>query len=321
MDEFGLINKIQKLENISHSSTKVGIGDDAAVFTPTSGKDIVTCVDTLTEGVHFTRETMEPSDIGYKALAVNISDIAAMGAVPVYYLVTIAVPKDWTDDEILELYEGMQQLARNENVQLIGGDSVTSKEGLYLSVTVIGEVESGKARLRSHAEVGDVVFVTGDLGGSAAGLHQLLAGKPVDEHWKIAHQKPRMHTAFAYEISRSPWRVALNDISDGLASESWEIAESSHVEIELLEEYIPLSDGLHEHFGYQKAIEMALTGGEDFQLLGTVARDNWQQLQTIAKHLGERVTMIGTVMRKGKGVVMRSQDQITPLSRGGYKHG
>ncbi|GAK01274.1 thiamine-phosphate kinase [Geomicrobium sp. JCM 19055] len=321
MDEFGLINKIQRLENVNHSSTKVGIGDDAAVFTPTSGKDIVTCVDTLTEGVHFTRETMKPSDIGYKALAVNISDIAAMGAIPVYYLVTIAVPKDWTDDEILAIYEGMQQLASNENVQLIGGDSVTSKEGLYLSVTVIGEVDCGRARLRSHAEVGDVVFVTGDLGGSAAGLHQLLEGENVEEHWKAAHQKPAMHTALAYEISRLPWRIALNDISDGLASESWEIAESSHVQIELIEEEIPLSAGLVEHFGQQKAIEMALTGGEDFQLLGTVARDNWQPLQTIAKEIGERVTKIGTVIHKGEGVVMTSHDQTTLLSRDGYKHG
>ncbi|MFB4162122.1 thiamine-phosphate kinase [Geomicrobium sp. JSM 1781026] len=321
MDEFRLIERIHNTIEDKQPGVRVGIGDDAAIIQPNAELETICCVDTLCEGVHFKRSTMKPADIGYKALAVNISDVAAMGGKPKYYLVSIAVPRGWSDDEVLEIYDGMQSLAQQQGVHLIGGDSVTSKSELYISVTVLGEVAKGRALLRSSARVGDVVFVTGSLGGSAAGLEQLLnQDANPNKAFVEAHQRPLMHTGVAQMFTENSTRMALNDISDGLSSEIWEIAESSDVHIELEESNIPMPELMEETFGRELSLRFAFNGGEDFQLLGTVSKEDWPRIAEEAKRIGDPLTIIGHVIGKGADVTLNSTTQKTRLVREGYTH-
>src|SRR5690606_8565119 len=136
---------------VSQSGLLAGIGDDAALVRPTPEMEQIICMDTMVEGVHFNSHTMDPYQIGYKALAVNISDIAAMGGIPTYYLVSIAIPKGWNEADLLSIYEGMAMLADKYAMDLIGGDTVSIADTLVITVTVLGEVERGKHLLRSYA--------------------------------------------------------------------------------------------------------------------------------------------------------------------------
>src|SRR5690625_2556418 len=187
MDEFEFINQIKQRTYKQHSVVK-GIGDDAAVFRPTTN-DVVTAVDTFVEGIHFTPVTTTPFHVGYRALAANISDIAAMGAMPKFYLVSIVVPKKIEESALLQIYDGMKEIANNYQMDLIGGDTV-SGEQLVISITVIGYLPTQKIRYRSDAKEQDIIFVTGTLGDSAAGLHILLNDLSVTDqsYFKMRHQ-------------------------------------------------------------------------------------------------------------------------------------
>ncbi|WP_318036106.1 thiamine-phosphate kinase [Halobacillus salinarum] len=173
MDEFSFIQSIRPSAYHQESLIK-GINDDAAVFEP-KDRQVVTSVDTMVNGVHFSKDTMEPFHMGFRALAANLSDLAAMGSKPAFYLVSIVVPDHFIQQELHELYRGMRELAEEYRIDLIGGDTVSGKE-LTISITVIGYVEKGKARYRSHAQPGDLVFATGTLGDSRGGLECLLKG-------------------------------------------------------------------------------------------------------------------------------------------------
>src|SRR5690625_4792534 len=168
MDEFQFIDSIKPKSYTQHSIEK-GIGDDAAVFRSMT-YDTVTAVDTFVEDIHFSKKTMKFYHIGYRALAANISDMAAMGAEPKFYLVSITIPPGTSSKELQQMYSGMKEIATDYKMDLIGGDTVSGKQ-LVVCITIIGFVSRGKARYRSHASVGDIVFVTGTLGDSQAGLH------------------------------------------------------------------------------------------------------------------------------------------------------
>ncbi|SDJ31309.1 thiamine-phosphate kinase [Natribacillus halophilus] len=321
MNEFDLIRKIDQLTADS-SDVKIGIGDDAAVVPNFKNKDVITTVDTLCEGIHFKRSTLRLYDIGYKALAVNLSDIAAMGGKPRYYLVSLAISSDWEQDELLDIYRGMNDLANHYNVILIGGDSVTSKSGLTISITVLGEIETDHSLLRSSAREGDVAFVSGILGESRAGL-EILLEQDFNERNRLtmAHQRPEPQVILGQLLKDSGYRVSLNDISDGLSSEVWELAEASHVSFCLKEDKIPISKEAEKLFGKQKALDFALNGGEDFQLVGTVEKSKWPDIEAAAKEKGLSLTAIGTVEGGSPSVFMRRQNgERIPLKQGGYRH-
>ncbi len=162
-----------------------GIGDDAAVYRGSAEMNEVVCIDTMVEGVHFRQDTLSPFQIGKKALAINMSDLAAMGAIPRSYLVSIAVSPEWSEEKLTEIYRGMSALAKRYGMDLIGGDTVSARAGLTLTVTAIGQVEHGRMLLREYARPGDVVFVTGTVGRSAAGLNLLeKKGMEADFHGK-----------------------------------------------------------------------------------------------------------------------------------------
>lgn len=318
MDEFSLINKIKQTYYRQPSLIK-GIGDDAAVFRETAG-DMAVAVDTFVEGVHFTKETMDPFHVGYRGLAANLSDLAAMGAYPMYYLVSITIPEHWKEAGIAEIFDGMKTLANKYGTDLLGGDTV-SGGNLVLSITVIGKTEKDKARYRSDAVADDLVFVTGTLGDSRAGLHILqYAVENTDKAYFInRHRMPAPRIEFT-QLLRNVKRMSLNDISDGLASEAHEIAEASKVSIVLEDQAIPVHPSLKE-FLPQNQYNWKYFGGEDFELAGTVARKDWPHLQAAAKKLNLNITEIGYVINKSEEpVYIKQENKWKPLEKAGYIH-
>lgn len=317
MDEFSFIDSI-KQATYKQSTLLKGTGDDAAVFRQPS-QDIVTAVDTFVEGVHFSRQTMTPFHIGYRALAANISDMAAMGASPVFYLVSIVIPTHWSESELNEIYDGMRSLATTYPIDLIGGDTVSGKE-LCLSITVIGYVASGKARYRNVAEDGDIVFVTGTLGDSQAGFHMLTnPGQFMDKgFYHRRHRLPNPRVDFALKLENIP-RLALNDISDGIANEASEIAEASGVSITLTFEKLPTSESFGQ-FKKEQQRNWILFGGEDFELIGTVSKKNWSFVKQAAKQTNTQLTEIGYVDTSKHFVYLQEGNERMPLDKKGYTH-
>ncbi|MFG6117571.1 thiamine-phosphate kinase [Halobacillus sp. MO56] len=322
MDEFSFIDSIK--QDVYYQPTVLkGIGDDAAVFRA-NNQDIITAVDTMVEGVHFSRETMDPFHVGYRALAVNISDLAAMGAVPAFFMVSIVIPDDWSAAEIDEVYSGMKQLAKEYRMDLIGGDTVSGKE-LVVSVTVFGLVPPDKSRYRSSAKPGDVLFVTGTLGDAQAGLEYLLGKYHFDEeaasYFIGRHRQPDPRVAFALQL-QSLERVALNDVSDGIASEANEIAAASDVDLHINYEDLPKTEYLGK---LDKAIckPWVLSGGEDFELLGAVPEKDWTAVQQAAEASATRVTKIGTVLETNDTepfVYLYEENKKSLLTKSGYIH-
>lgn len=323
-NEFEWINK--HTPKTHHQDGLVeGIGDDAAVYTYESNYDDILCVDMMIEEVHFKKQTMSPKDIGHKALAVNISDIAAMGGIPVYFMVSIALPKHWSDEELSEIYEGMNTLADLYDMDMIGGDTVSSPHELMISVTVHGRVEKGCHVVRRNAAPGDIVFLTNPTGRSAAGLHLLLdKGRWADytkQEQKLLsyHQKPVPRVEEGRIISGLQLPASLNDISDGLASEANELAEASNISIELVKSKIPIAEEL-TLFSENQYWDWIFYGGEDFELIGTVRETDWQVLQEKIQEKGLSIYQIGRVKEGPASVTLMDGEQEIILEKQGYNH-
>lgn len=322
-DEFSLIQKITPAA-YRHSSLQVGIGDDAAVYSTNENYDQLVCIDTMVEDVHFRRDTMPPEAIGHKGLAANLSDLAAMGGIPLYYLVSIALPKYW-HAQWERLYDGMEKLAKRYDVELIGGDTTASQDRLTLTVVVIGCVEKGQALLRSNARPNDVIFLTGRTGLSAAGLEVLISQKR-EEDWSdddrklvTAHQWPKPRVEYGRLFVEKGFRAALNDISDGIANEANEIAAASGVTLKIEEEKLPRHPAL-QMYSPEKQIKWMLSGGEDFELLGTISKKQKPQLASAFAERGWPLTFIGEVHEGPAEVWLTSGNKNQKLTRSGYHH-
>lgn len=326
-DEFEWIKSITPASSFQKELV-VGIGDDAALWTVDEGMDQVVCVDTMVEGVHFTRDTLSPYQIGHKALAVNLSDLGAMGAIPQFYLVSIAISKDWNEEVLQEVYKGMTDLANAYKTDLIGGDTVSTNGPLVLTVTVIGKVEKGKHLLRSNAKPNDVVFLTGATGDSAAGLSLLLEKKRhhvfnKEETPLIAqHQMPDPHIKQGRLLAQSGYRISLNDVSDGVASELNEIAEASNVAVHIDEDKIPFSAYLAQ-YPKNERLNHQLFGGEDYVLTGTIAKEDFKEIALIFKQHSLPLYEIGRVGEAGKAAVYLHRDHKREpelLTKKGFNH-
>ena len=256
-------------------------------------------------------------------MAANLSDIAAMGGNPRHALISLALPQNCQVEFVQHLYQGMRALAKEYNVGIIGGDTVSSLQGLVLNVVVTGEALPQKVCYRSGAQCGDVVVLTGTVGDSAAGLWLLGQKEAQEEPWakplQERHLRPRPQVAWGKILGEAGIN-SLNDISDGLASEANEIAEASGVSIELRAADVPLSPEVLQAAGRARInpLEWALYGGEDYQLLSTMSPDTLAQLQREMPQLP--LAVIGTVSR-GQGVYLRQSDgQRALLQPRGYNH-
>lgn len=328
LGEFGLIARLTR--NLrSNPYVAVGIGDDAAVINFPAERQLVTCCDMLVEGVHFQRSTASPYHIGHKALAVNLSDIAAMAAVPRYYLVSIAVPTGWSVEELDELYQGMNDLATAWGVDLIGGDTTRSPQGLVIDVTCLGEVERDRAALRSGAQAGDLVVVTNDLGASAAGLAvltdpDLMLAPDLRVELVQRHLMPTPQIPAARMLATRGWIHALNDISDGLASEAMEIARASHLGVRLYGAQMPISlatETVAELLSVDP-IDWVLSGGEDFQLVITMPPSVFGEARDLLATVADiTLTEVGEMVAEDEGyVIVDGKGRSRPLSASGYNH-
>ncbi len=322
MEEFDFIKSIQP-KYYQQATTLKGIGDDAAILRHTY-EDIITTVDTMVENVHFSSDTTEPFHIGYRALAANISDIAAMGGTPTSYLVSIVVPKNWSSESLQQIYRGMNQLSKQYKMDLIGGDTVSGAQ-LSLSITVIGTVAADKVRYRSSAVEGDIVFVTGTLGDAACGLHILLnKDRSLYNKYQYLIDRHRMPDPRVNFINacKAIDRITLNDVSDGIANETNEIAKASDKLLVIEYDKVP-SHPLLSDFSEELQFDWKLSGGEDFELLGTVAVQNWEQLKEIALKTNTPITAIGKVKdkpNKNSTVWLQYKNQHQKLEKSGYTH-
>jgi thiamine-monophosphate kinase len=287
--EFELIATIRRRTK-KGPGVLVGIGDDAAVLRAPRGKDLLFTTDMLIEGRHFRWKDATPYEAGRKALAVNLSDIAAMGGVPTYALAAVGLPKTRTGVLAKEIYRGMLDLAGKFRVSLVGGDTNRSEKCL-LSVALLGEVERGRAVTRSGARVGDALCVSGPLGGSYASKKHLNFTPRVKE---------------ARFLARNYSLHAMIDLSDGLASDARHIADESGVGVCLEEVRIPLSR-------HARNVRQALTEGEDFELLFALPEKE-------ARRLPKGFFRVGRVVPKKDGVKLLKKNGTRTTLKGGFDH-
>lgn len=274
MSEFDLIARM--VEGAPHAAVDLpcGVGDDCAVIAGPEGREWLVTTDALVEGVHFRREWMALADVGRKALAVNISDIAAMGGTPRFYLVAVGLPSGEADDTARALYEGLHDAARRQGMVLIGGDTVASPAGVMIAITAIGDIPCGRAIFRSGACPGDAVYVSGVLGGAALGL-ACLERDCCDERagpFIRRHCLPFPRVAMGRYAAECGMVTAMIDISDGLLADLGHIAEASGVGFEIDAPCVPRECGceaLALELG-QDPWHLALSGGEDYELCFTV---------------------------------------------------
>ena len=319
--EFSLIERIRSLTEQSRDDVRLGIGDDAAVLAVPAGQELAVAIDTLVEGVHFPRGT-SAVDIGWKALAVNLSDLAAMGATPAWALLALTLPEP--DQAFVEgLAEGFAQLAKPHRLALVGGD--TTRGPLSISVAVHGFVAPGKALMRSCAKVGDAVLVTGTLGDAAAGLHALAHPFAVEEQRSDARDLlvARLNRPTPQLAAGSALRDlahACIDISDGLIADLGHICTASGVGAEIDASLLPLSPSLMAIYDDASAQQFALTGGDDYELCFTVPMNRLADVQSDLSRLGCGVTRIGRIV-EGQGVSVRGVDgQWLETEQAGWNH-
>jgi thiamine-monophosphate kinase len=316
--EFRLIDRIRDRTALAREDVRLGIGDDAAVLAVPAGQHLAVAIDTLVEGVHFPHGTA-PRDIGWKALAVNLSDLAAMGATPAWALLALTLPQgdaSFVDD----LAEGFAQLAREHGVSLVGGD--TTRGPFCLSVAVHGFVPPGQALTRSGAGVGDAVFVTGALGTAAGGLRLAQGRVPFDPRnelhrslrKRLDRPTPRVRTGVALRAHAS----ACIDVSDGLLADLGHICAASGVGAELDLDALPLSPALPSVFGHAAARELALSGGDDYELCFTVPTASIGAMQAALAAVGSHATRIGVIV-EGQGVRAIGGAPLA-ATRGGWDH-
>lgn len=306
--EFSLIERIRSLTEQSRDDVRFGIGDDAAVLAVPAGQELAVAIDTLVEGVHFPRGT-SAVDIGWKALAVNLSDLAAMGATPAWALLALTLPEP--DQAFVEgLAEGFAQLAKPHRLALVGGD--TTRGPLSISVAVHGFIAPGKALMRSGAKVGDAVLVTGTLGDAAAGLYALAHPFAVEDQRSDARDLlvSRLNRPTPQLAAGSALRDlahACIDVSDGLIADLGHICTASGVGAEIDASLLPLSPSLIAIYDDASVQQFALTGGDDYELCFTVPMNRLADVQSDLSRLGCGVTRIGRIV-EGQGVSVRGVD-------------
>lgn len=318
--------------NDLHSSLLQGIGDDAAVLRQHADIDSVVTSDLLIEEIDFRLESTEPKLLGHKALAVSLSDIAAMGARPRWALCSIGVPEEiWKSNFVDDFFDGLLGLADHYDVQLIGGDISRTPERVVIDSILFGETEASRSVLRSGARPGDSIFVTGSLGGAAAGLRLIEQGARLnkiaeDDRWHLIHEillrqlSPQPRVGWGLVLGQEELTKAMIDISDGLSSDLHHLCRASEVGALLELESIPVNPVVSELSG-RRALDpllLALHGGEDFELLFTVAPEKVAALPT--KVDGVPVTKIGEIKSQSEGVRISEGNRVWDLDPEGWKH-
>ena len=325
--EFGFIKKISRGCLIRPDSIIKAIGDDAAAFVTDPHQVSLITTDLLVERIHFLRNAISGFDLGYKALAVNLSDIAAMGGTARESFVSIAIPHDCSLEYLADVYDGMKDLAAKHGVNILGGDTTSSKIDLVINVVVQGTVVKEEMLCRDAARPGDIIFSTGFLGDSRAGLHLILNNIPIDsDEWRNllqAHLRPVPHLREGRFLAQQPAVKTAIDTSDGLSSDLGHIAEESGVGASLHADKIPVSGDLQafcKQFNFDPA-EYALSGGEDYTLLCTISPEKAKEIATnFQKKFNRPLLEIGEITPEQELKINFPDGSTKPFGRTGWDH-
>jgi len=308
--EFGLIELLKKAENSKQrADTVIGIGDDAAVLQIQNPKSqipsrkyLIITTDTLIENIHFRLKTTSFFDLGYKALAVNISDVTAMGGWPTHALVTIGLPKKVTVEQVKQFYAGINSLAKKHQIDIIGGDTIASPKEIVVSITLLGEVEKENLLTRSGAKVGDAILATGEF------------GKPAALKFDSRKLKVVSRTREARKIAKSRIATSMIDSSDGLVRSLIEICKMSKVGARIWLDSVPIAKGA--------TLDQALYGGEEYELVFTIPRAKAIEImELIQKKTKTKVTIVGEVVARKRGIkLIDVHGKVLSPESGGYEH-
>lgn len=311
MTEFGFIEQLAARFAALPANDFEGIGDDCAVLPIGTGEALLFTTDMLTEGIHFLRAATSAHELGHKSLAVNLSDIAAMGGRPVATLLSLSLPADTIDNWALEFMEGYRELSERFGVALIGGDTTRSANGIAINVTAIGRADATHIKRRSDARIGDTIFVTGELGASGAGLKDILGGR-YDTPLAAGHRNPQPQIAEGLWLGARPEVHAMMDLSDGLASDIRHILERSHCGARLDTERIPVASGADT--------QLAACGGEDYKLLFTAESTAANRLaHDFLKTFGVPLHPVGTITHDPE-LIWQENGQPVELDWHGFTH-
>ena len=320
--ESELIQKIEKAlgrAGRGSSELRLGMGDDAALFRPRAGREIVLTCDWFLEGTHFLRELHPPSSVGWKCLARGVSDIAAMGGVPRCFLLSLALPMShagrWLDDFLA----GLGRASRRFACALAGGDTTRSRE-ILIDVTVVGEVRKGCAVLRSGARPGDLVYVSGRLGEAELGLLLLKQGRgsaKLKDPLVRKHLYPEPRLALGHWLAKKRLASSMMDLSDGLSSDLARLCAASGVGARVESREIPRTENPHipRKYGLDP-LDLALDGGDDYDLLFTVPPEKASSLPKAFR--GQELTSIGTITKEAGLVVREENGRERALLAGGW---
>ncbi len=329
LGEFGLIDYLTKDINLFNDSTEYGIGDDAAVINP-QGKKVLISTDLLVEGVHFDLTYSPLKHLGYKSVIVNLSDIAAMNAIPTQITVSLALSNRFSVEAIEEIYKGIKLACKQYNVDLIGGDTTTSKSGLMISITVLGLAEEKDIVYRKGAKAGDLLCVSGDLGAAYAGL--LVMEREKSEFIANPNMQPQLEgldyilerllkpearvdmVNIFKEIGVKP--TSMMDISDGLGSEIKHICKQSDVGCSVYEDKIPIDQQAWDMAREFKMdpTNLTLNGGEDYELLFTISQDDYEKVKGV-----NEIIIIGYMTEPEAGINLITKNNVSaPIKAQGW---
>lgn len=325
--EFGFIESIKKECITTLKDVIKGIGDDCAVFGPSSGRVLLFTTDMLVEDIHFLKSKMSPYQLGWKSIAVNLSDIAAMGGRPLILLISLAIPAEMDVEIIQDLYKGMKDICEHHKVNIVGGDTVASPDKLVINVSLIGDAKENEVLYRSGARPGDSIYLTGNVGDSFAGLKilkkEISSPKSIKNHFIKIHNEPKPLIETGMAIAASGFANAMIDVSDGLLPDLGHICKESGVGAMLFRSKIPLSSELKLLASRVKfnPLDLALSGGEDYILLLTVPEANIKCFEMVCKDKGLLPLYLIGEIKEEKGIRMVNDDgSIEEISMRGFNH-
>jgi thiamine-monophosphate kinase len=319
--EFGLIKSIKRKIFSKDQRVLVNIGDDAAVIKTSANRHLILTTDTLVEKVHFDLRYFTFEEVGWKTMTANLSDIAAMGGLPKYALVTIGLPQYVQAEDVLSMYRGMKKIAQKYDCKIIGGDTTLSPRNLFVTIALLGEVEAGLFVKRTGAQKGDLICVTGNLGESLAGLGYLKKYGRCNLLLVRKHLQPYPRIPQARILVRSLKMTSMIDISDGLSSELFHLTGENHLGAVVYEDRIPLSLTCKKLASLLNLspLSLALSSGEEYELLFTINKRELKRVNSIKRKVN--LSIIGEVMDQSQGMrLVQSSGRTRDMKRTGFVH-